>query len=149
MDRSDWPLHTGHPLQQVGVLLFILALLVGLGIPKFAVPRLGLLAHLLGILQGIFLILIGRLPAERRSADLMPQPGTPVLKESSNPQRAAEAPTGIVRLRAVVIRKDTAETAIAKNRPAEFSNICWCLHPARPLRIEISEFLERSILLFR
>jgi len=55
-DPSDWSLRQGHRLQQIGILLFILALLVGLGVPKFAVPRLGLSAHLLGVLQGIFLI---------------------------------------------------------------------------------------------
>jgi hydroxylaminobenzene mutase len=41
--------------------LFLLALLVGLFVPKFAVPRLGLSTHLLGIMQGLFLTVIGLL----------------------------------------------------------------------------------------
>ena len=49
----------GHRLLQTGALLFFLALLLGLGIPRFALPRLALSAHLLGIAQGTFLIAIG------------------------------------------------------------------------------------------
>ena len=49
----------GHRLLQVGVFLFLLALLVGLVVPKFAVPRIGLSTHLLGIMQGTFLVAIG------------------------------------------------------------------------------------------
>lgn len=49
----------GHRLLQVGSLRFLLALLVGLGVPTFAVPRLGLSTHLLGIMQGTFLMLVG------------------------------------------------------------------------------------------
>ncbi len=51
----------GRLLLQVGVLLFLLALLVGLAIPRFTLPRLALSAHLLGITQGTFLIAIGLL----------------------------------------------------------------------------------------
>ncbi|HEY8133026.1 MAG TPA: hydrogenase [Thermoanaerobaculia bacterium] len=43
------------------MILFLLALLVGLIVPKFAVPRLGLSTHLLGIMQGIFLMVAGLL----------------------------------------------------------------------------------------
>jgi hydroxylaminobenzene mutase len=43
------------------MLLFLFALLVGLAIPKFAAPRLGLSAHLLGIMQGLFLMVTGLL----------------------------------------------------------------------------------------
>src|SRR5262249_25246205 len=39
----------------------LFALLVGLVVPRFAVPRLGLSTHLLGVLQGMFLIVIGLL----------------------------------------------------------------------------------------
>ena len=39
MDTSDWALRQGHRLIQLGVLLFLAALLVGLIVPKFAVPR--------------------------------------------------------------------------------------------------------------
>lgn len=49
----------GHRLLQIGILLFLLALLLGLAIPKFTLPRLALSAHLLGITQGIFLVAIG------------------------------------------------------------------------------------------
>jgi len=48
-------------LLQLGVLLFLFALIVGLLVPKFAVPRLGLSAHLLGLMQGIFLTVAGLL----------------------------------------------------------------------------------------
>jgi hypothetical protein len=51
----------GHRLQQVGGLLFLCGLLVGLGVPKFAVPRLALSTHLLGITQGTFLMVVGQL----------------------------------------------------------------------------------------
>lgn len=61
MDTSKLSLRQAHRLFQVGILLFLLAALVGLAVPHFAVPRLGLSAHLLGILQGIFLVVIGLL----------------------------------------------------------------------------------------
>jgi hydroxylaminobenzene mutase len=51
----------GHRLLQVGAVLFLLGLLVGLGIPKFTVPRLALSTHLLGIMQGTFLMVGGLL----------------------------------------------------------------------------------------
>ncbi len=49
----------GHRLIQAGLLLFLYALLVGLAVQHFAIPRLGLSTHLLGIMQGLFLVLIG------------------------------------------------------------------------------------------
>lgn len=61
MGTSDWSLRQGHRLLQVGILLFLFALLVGIAVPQFAVPRIGLSAHLLGIMQGIFLMVIGLL----------------------------------------------------------------------------------------
>jgi hydroxylaminobenzene mutase len=61
MDTSDWASRQGHHLLQVGILLFLSALLVGLVIPKFTVPRLGLSVHLLGIMQGSFLAVLGLL----------------------------------------------------------------------------------------
>jgi hydroxylaminobenzene mutase len=51
----------GHRLLQAGGLLFLLGLLVGLGVPRFTVPRLGLSTHLLGIMQGTFLMVGGLL----------------------------------------------------------------------------------------
>lgn len=43
----------------LGLSLFLLSLLVGLAIPRFSVPRLALSAHLIGLLQGVFLIVVG------------------------------------------------------------------------------------------
>src|SRR5207244_10782455 len=54
-----------------------------------------------------------------------------------------------VRLGTIVIHKDMAEAAITKESAAEFSNSSRCFHPARRLRIEISKFLQLSILFFR
>lgn len=59
MDTSDWSRRLGHRLLQLGVLLFLFALLVGLAVPSFAVPRLGLSTHQLGLMQGLFLMIIG------------------------------------------------------------------------------------------
>ena len=59
MDISESTQRQGHRLLQLGALLFLAALLVGLFVPKFAVPRLGLSVHLLGLLQGIFLMVLG------------------------------------------------------------------------------------------
>ena len=59
MDTSDWSRRQGHRLLQVGMLLFLFALLTGLIVPLFAVPRLGLSTHLLGLMQGMFLLLLG------------------------------------------------------------------------------------------
>ncbi len=49
----------GSRLMQTGAVLFLLALVVGLFIPLFKLPRVALSAHLLGLLQGMFLIIIG------------------------------------------------------------------------------------------
>jgi hydroxylaminobenzene mutase len=59
MDDDAAPRLQGHRLLQVGATLFLLALFVGIAIPAFAVPRLGLSTHLLGITQGIFLLVLG------------------------------------------------------------------------------------------
>ena len=50
-----------HRLIQIGLSLFLVALLVGVMVPHFSLPRLGLSAHLLGVMQGIFLVLVGML----------------------------------------------------------------------------------------
>ena len=55
MDRSI----QSQRLLQAGVALFLLAVLVGLAIPYFTVPRLALSTHLVGMLQGIFLVVVG------------------------------------------------------------------------------------------
>jgi len=49
----------GHRLLQAGILLFLLSLFVGILIPNFTVPRVALSTHLLGIMQGIFLMVTG------------------------------------------------------------------------------------------
>lgn len=51
----------GRRLLQLGVLLFLLGLIVGLTVPLLTNPRMGLASHLEGITNGIFLILIGLL----------------------------------------------------------------------------------------
>ena len=61
MDMAGGLPRHAQRLLQVGVLVFLFALLVGLGVPRFAVPRLALSAHLLGIMQGTFLVAAGLL----------------------------------------------------------------------------------------
>jgi hydroxylaminobenzene mutase len=51
----------GRRLLQLGAALFLCGLLVGLAVPKFTVPRLGLSTHLLGLMQGTFLMVAGLL----------------------------------------------------------------------------------------
>jgi len=46
-------------LLQAGALLFLLGLFVGIGVPRFTVSRLALSTHLLGIMQGTFLMVAG------------------------------------------------------------------------------------------
>lgn len=62
----------GHRLLQLGVFLFLLGLLVGFAVPTFENPRMGLASHMQGILNGIFLIVLGlvwpRLSLPRRSS---------------------------------------------------------------------------------
>jgi len=43
----------------LGVLLFLLGLLIGLLIPMMTNPRMGLSAHLEGIMNGMFLVILG------------------------------------------------------------------------------------------
>ena len=51
----------GHRLIQVGLVLFLLALLTGLAVHKMPLPRLALSTHLLGLMQGSFLAILGLL----------------------------------------------------------------------------------------
>lgn len=60
MDTSILFARQAHRLSQVGISLFLFAALVGMAIPTFAVPRLALSVHLLGILQGIFFLAVGQ-----------------------------------------------------------------------------------------
>jgi len=53
--------HHAHAcgILRLGVVLFLLGLLTGVAIPAFSVPRLGLSAHISGVLGGLVLIVIG------------------------------------------------------------------------------------------
>ena len=51
----------GHRLIQVGLSLFLIALLTGFVVHRMPLPRLALSAHLLGIMQGTFLAVVGLL----------------------------------------------------------------------------------------
>lgn len=55
-------------LLQLGVVLFLLGLLVGLSVPLLTNPRMGLASHLEGITNGIVLILLGLLWSRLRLA---------------------------------------------------------------------------------
>ena len=57
MDHSS----QSQRLLQIGFAVLLAAALLGLVIPQFAVPRLALSAHLIGILQGILLMVVGLL----------------------------------------------------------------------------------------
>jgi hydroxylaminobenzene mutase len=48
-------------LLQLGILLFLVGLVTGFVIPRFANPRMGLASHLEGVLNGIFLVVLGLL----------------------------------------------------------------------------------------
>lgn len=50
---------TAHRLLQLGVLLFLIGLLVGLAAPVLANPRMGLASHMEGVMNGLFLIALG------------------------------------------------------------------------------------------
>jgi (hydroxyamino)benzene mutase len=57
--------NTGHKKWQsdrllfLGILLFLFGLLIGLFIPMMTNPRMGLSAHLEGIMNGMFLVIMG------------------------------------------------------------------------------------------
>lgn len=52
-----------------GMFLFVLGLLTGLVEPQFRNPRMGLAAHLEGVMNGIFLVALGAVWAEVRLPD--------------------------------------------------------------------------------
>ena len=51
--------HAGHRLLQFGTVLFLLGLLTGLVVPVAANPRMALAAHLEGLMNGVFLLVLG------------------------------------------------------------------------------------------
>jgi hydroxylaminobenzene mutase len=75
MNPSNRAIRQGHRLIQLGILLFLVALFVGLLVPRFAVPRLGLSVHLLGIMQGLFLAVLGLLWPRLKLPRAMSQSG--------------------------------------------------------------------------
>ncbi len=58
MTQGDW---MTRRLLQLGMLLFLLGLLTGFAMPLFENPRMGLSSHLEGVLNGLFLLLLGLL----------------------------------------------------------------------------------------
>jgi len=54
-----------------GVFLFLLGLLAGVAVPAFANPRMGLAAHLAGVMSGTFLAVLGALWGELRLSPRM------------------------------------------------------------------------------
>jgi len=48
-------------LLQLGIFLFLVGLLTGLVIPRLSNPRMGLASHLEGVLNGMFLVVLGLL----------------------------------------------------------------------------------------
>lgn len=56
---ENWRSNQASRLIFVGILLFALGLFVGLFIPLMANPRMGLSAHLEGIMNGIFITVLG------------------------------------------------------------------------------------------
>jgi len=59
MDTSPLQFRESQRLLQVGISLFLVAVLLGFAVSSLAVPRLALSAHLVGLLQGIFLVVLG------------------------------------------------------------------------------------------
>ena len=59
MEKSILKRHHSDRLIILGVLLFFLGLVIGLLAPLFANPRMGLSSHIEGVLNGIFLIVLG------------------------------------------------------------------------------------------
>lgn len=48
-------------LLQLGIVLFLIGLLTGFLVPKLANPRMGLASHLEGVMNGMFLVILGLL----------------------------------------------------------------------------------------
>jgi hydroxylaminobenzene mutase len=59
LTESDQKVKESGRLIFAGMLLFLLALVVGLGAPLLANPRLGISCHVEGVLNGIFLLIVG------------------------------------------------------------------------------------------
>lgn len=59
MSTSDLSLRQSDRLIFLGIFLFLLGLIVGLILPLVANPRMGLSSHLEGIMNGMFLVILG------------------------------------------------------------------------------------------
>jgi hydroxylaminobenzene mutase len=70
--------HHARRLLRTGAVLFLLGLLVGFGVPRFAVPRLALSAHLLAIMQATLQLALGLLWPKLRLTPRSSQVGSGV-----------------------------------------------------------------------
>lgn len=59
MENTGYKKWQSNWLLFLGVLLFLLGLLIGLIIPLMTNPRMGLSAHLEGVMNGMFLVILG------------------------------------------------------------------------------------------
>ena len=59
MDEIKSKNEQANKLIFLGLLLFLIGLIIGMIVPVFANPRLGVSSHIEGVLNGIFLIVIG------------------------------------------------------------------------------------------
>ncbi len=59
MDSHGYVETLAHRLLQLGILLFLIGLLTGFVAPTLTNPRMGLSSHLEGVLNGLFLVLLG------------------------------------------------------------------------------------------
>ena len=58
-DAPDTNRRLGRRLLQLGIVLFFLGLLTGFAVPMTANPRMALSSHLEGVLNGVFLLILG------------------------------------------------------------------------------------------
>jgi len=59
MANSNLKLHQSNRLIYLGVFLFLLGLIIGLFVPLFGNPRMGVSSHIEGVLNGMFLVILG------------------------------------------------------------------------------------------
>jgi hydroxylaminobenzene mutase len=59
MENSLLKTHQSNRLIFLGVTLFLIGLIIGLGVPIFENPRMAVSSHIEGVLNGIFLIVFG------------------------------------------------------------------------------------------
>ena len=59
MENSESKKRQSDKLIYLGVILFLIGLIIGLIVPVFANPRMGVSSHIEGVLNGMFLIVLG------------------------------------------------------------------------------------------